>query len=127
MGVESCELLSGSDTRKDVNSSSRPFFASFRRSERSFDLYNINTTMSSFDEEKHGGERVEDLKPVQTLITPDEIQNLSNEHREYLLQKHGTLELDPVPDMSDADPYNWSTTQVSRLLVTRRLTQLGAV
>lgn len=32
---------------------------------------------------------------------------LSQSHREYLLSRHGTLELDPVPSMSDADPYNW--------------------
>lgn len=33
--------------------------------------------------------------------------SLSKEHREYLLASHGTLELDPMPDMNDADPYNW--------------------
>lgn len=32
---------------------------------------------------------------------------LSQSHREYLLNRHGTLELDPIPTMSDADPYNW--------------------
>lgn len=36
------------------------------------------------------------------------INDLSDEHREYLLHRHGTLDLDPIPDMSDADPYNWS-------------------
>ncbi|KAL1846962.1 hypothetical protein Daus18300_014092 [Diaporthe australafricana] len=38
----------------------------------------------------------------------DEVINLSDEHRDYLIQRHGTLDLDPIPDMSDADPYNWS-------------------
>ncbi|KAI0017910.1 major facilitator superfamily domain-containing protein [Xylariomycetidae sp. FL0641] len=33
--------------------------------------------------------------------------HLPAEHRQYLLNRHGTLELDPVPTMSDADPYNW--------------------
>ncbi|KAK5215083.1 hypothetical protein LTR72_011837 [Exophiala xenobiotica] len=37
----------------------------------------------------------------------DEINLLSPEHREYLLARHGTLDLDPMPDMGDADPYNW--------------------
>lgn len=32
---------------------------------------------------------------------------LSQSHREYLLNRHGTLELDPIPSNSDADPYNW--------------------
>lgn len=29
------------------------------------------------------------------------------EHREYLLQRHGTIDLDPIPSMDPADPYNW--------------------
>ncbi|KAF5016584.1 hypothetical protein F66182_11692, partial [Fusarium sp. NRRL 66182] len=32
---------------------------------------------------------------------------LSPQHREYLLQRHGTLNLDPIPSADDADPYNW--------------------
>ncbi|KAF3400642.1 hypothetical protein DPV78_005884 [Talaromyces pinophilus] len=32
---------------------------------------------------------------------------LSPQHREYLLQRHGTLDLDPMPSADDADPYNW--------------------
>ncbi|KAK7747508.1 hypothetical protein SLS53_001763 [Cytospora paraplurivora] len=37
-----------------------------------------------------------------------EMSALSEDHRQYLIRKHGTFELDPLPDMSDADPYNWS-------------------
>lgn len=40
------------------------------------------------------------------------IAALSAEHREYLLQRHGTLELDPIPGMGDADPYNWTSSKV---------------
>ncbi|RDW70558.1 putative MFS multidrug transporter [Aspergillus mulundensis] len=32
---------------------------------------------------------------------------LSEQHQAYLIQRHGTLELDPVPSMDPADPYNW--------------------
>ncbi|KNG90364.1 MFS multidrug transporter, partial [Aspergillus nomiae NRRL 13137] len=32
---------------------------------------------------------------------------LSDQHRDYLLQRHGTLDLDPIPSMDPADPYNW--------------------
>ncbi|KAJ5761046.1 Major facilitator superfamily domain general substrate transporter [Penicillium odoratum] len=32
---------------------------------------------------------------------------LPKAHREYLLARHGTLELDPIPSMGPADPYNW--------------------
>ncbi|KAJ6089289.1 hypothetical protein N7467_004505 [Penicillium canescens] len=37
----------------------------------------------------------------------DQVAHLSEEHRQYLLVRHGTLDLDPLPDMNDADPYNW--------------------
>ncbi|OQE42189.1 hypothetical protein PENCOP_c004G08268 [Penicillium coprophilum] len=33
---------------------------------------------------------------------------LPKAHRDYLMERHGTLELDPIPGMSPADPYNWS-------------------
>lgn len=32
---------------------------------------------------------------------------LPKAHRDYLIQRHGTLELDPIPGMGPADPYNW--------------------
>jgi hypothetical protein len=51
-----------------------------------------------------------------TYLEPTEIANLSEEHRQYLLAKHGTLELDPVPSMTDADPYNWPSAKVSLLI-----------
>ena len=37
---------------------------------------------------------------------------LSEEHRQFLLQRHGTLDLEPMPDMSDSDPYNWPRRRV---------------
>lgn len=38
---------------------------------------------------------------------------LSKPHRDYLLERHGTLDLDPIPSMDPADPYNWPTWKVS--------------
>lgn len=38
---------------------------------------------------------------------------LPKAHRDYLLERHGTLELDPIPGMSAADPYNWPEWKVS--------------
>jgi hypothetical protein len=45
--------------------------------------------------------------------TAEAIEGLSQEHRDYLLQVHGTLDLDPIPAMDDADPYNWPMWKVS--------------
>jgi hypothetical protein len=38
---------------------------------------------------------------------------LPKAHRDFLLERHGTLELDPIPGMSAADPYNWPSWKVS--------------
>lgn len=32
---------------------------------------------------------------------------LPKAHQDYLIERHGTLDLDPMPGMSPADPYNW--------------------
>lgn len=45
------------------------------------------------------------------------IDSLSVEHRQYLLSRHGTLDLSPVPSMSDTDPFNWPAWKVSKSLM----------
>ena len=40
--------------------------------------------------------------------------NLSEAHRDFLLRRHGTLDLDPLPSMDPADPYNWALWKVTR-------------
>lgn len=60
-------------------------------------------------------ETVENLDhmPTQgTYYDNEEAAHLSNEHRQYLLDRHGTFDLNPMPDNSDADPYNWPTWKV---------------
>ncbi|KAF7167607.1 hypothetical protein CNMCM6106_003086 [Aspergillus hiratsukae] len=32
---------------------------------------------------------------------------LTTEHHEYLVERHGSVALDPLPSMDPADPYNW--------------------
>ncbi len=44
---------------------------------------------------------------AQTPLESEEITALPQAHKDYLLSRHGTLDLDPIPDMNDADPYNW--------------------
>ncbi|CAK7235294.1 hypothetical protein SBRCBS47491_009244 [Sporothrix bragantina] len=44
---------------------------------------------------------------VEQAFAP-EIESLSSEHRDYLIERHGTCELEPVPSMSTLDPLNWS-------------------
>jgi hypothetical protein len=45
----------------------------------------------------------------------DSHKELSAAHKEYLLQRHGTLDLDPLPSASPADPYNWPRWKVGCL------------
>jgi hypothetical protein len=61
--------------------------------------------------------RSEDLEHAPThgtYLDKDEASHLSEEHRQYLLERHGTLELDPIPTMGTADPYNWPQWKVGR-------------
>ncbi len=39
--------------------------------------------------------------------------SISAAHRDFLMERHGTLELDPIPSMDPADPYNWPSWKVS--------------
>ncbi|RHZ61509.1 putative MFS transporter [Aspergillus thermomutatus] len=49
-------------------------------------------------------EKAEDIHATEAEIAA---ASLSSSHREHLIQRHGTLDLDPIPSPSNADPYNW--------------------
>lgn len=53
-----------------------------------------------------------------TYLDKEEQSHLSTEHRDYLIQRHGTVDLDPLPTMGTADPYNWPTWKVNFRLPT---------
>lgn len=57
-------------------------------------------------------ERITPTETHATYIDKENVQNLSEEHKQYLLQRHGTLDLDPIPGFGDADPYNWPSWKV---------------
>ena len=42
----------------------------------------------------------------------DPTSTLTPEHREYLIERHGTFSLDPLPSSDPADPYNWPAWKV---------------
>lgn len=73
--------------------------------------HGIDSDMNHLKTDKPGVDLVDDI-----LLTPAHGSNLSQEHREYLLALHGSVNLDPIPDMDDADPYNWSKSKVSSFL-----------
>ncbi|KAL4923077.1 major facilitator superfamily domain-containing protein [Aspergillus undulatus] len=62
------------------------------------------TSSSSFVSAMDGSEFVED---AEASVPEPAAASLSQAHREFLLQRHGTLDLDPLPSASNADPYNW--------------------
>ena len=57
---------------------------------------------------------------TEAFYVEDRVAHLSEEHRQYLLARHGTLDLDPIPDMNDADPYNWPRWRVRILSAVSR-------
>ncbi|OGM48086.1 MFS multidrug transporter [Aspergillus bombycis] len=58
--------------------------------------------------EKENSECIEEAE-VSPSQFDDVLYSLSPSHREYLFKRHGTLDLEPMPSASDADPYNWPT------------------
>lgn len=70
---------------------------------------NLTENMSP-DIEKSSGVHLE-YDPVISL-EEGTLQQISEEHKEYLISKHGTWELEPLPSMNDDDPLNWS--QISK-------------
>lgn len=71
----------------------------------------LETKESSIEEIDNGKAYAKNVEQGQIMMT-DIKSLLSEPHREYLLQRHGTLELDPIPSPSGADPYNWPTWKV---------------
>jgi Major Facilitator Superfamily len=59
-----------------------------------------------------GGEYVENQIHPQATYFNETTSRLTPAHRDYLLRRHGTFDLDPIPDMGDADSYNWATWMV---------------
>lgn len=55
----------------------------------------------------------EELGQKATYIPAGAASDLSQEHRDYLIKRHGTIELDPIPSDDPADPYNWPAWKVS--------------
>lgn len=49
-------------------------------------------------------------------VNDDPTRYLSESHKSYLIQRHGKLDLDPIPSMDPADPYNWPSWKVSQYL-----------
>lgn len=50
---------------------------------------------------------VKTKEEVEYITTEDE-STISEEHKQYLISKHGTYDLVPLPSMNDDDPLNWS-------------------
>ncbi|KAL3480723.1 major facilitator superfamily domain-containing protein [Aspergillus californicus] len=76
------------------------------------EMPNNSPPMSKGDpsSDKEGSEFLEKAEEGGRISVSDEAASfLSPAHREYLLQRHGTLDLDPLPSASNADPYNWPT------------------
>lgn len=55
----------------------------------------------------------------QTSVDMASEQELTPAHSDYLLKRHGTLVLDPIPSDDPADPLNWPNWKVA-LLESRR-------
>lgn len=61
-----------------------------------------NSHMTSIDDKSAPVK--EELESASVDVEPE----ISEEHKQYLIAKHGTYHLSPLPTMNDNDPLNWS-------------------
>ena len=71
---------------------------------------------ATFDLLENGSYGLQNTETTQAYILPE--SSLTPEHRQYLMQRHGTLDLDPMPGPGSADPYNWPHWRVRTIHLT---------
>ncbi|KAJ5874890.1 uncharacterized protein N7529_003320 [Penicillium soppii] len=69
--------------------------------------------MSSMNQKTPGGPTKYDSDYLEEKDVGVEVSSpsafLSEPHKSYLIARHGTFDLDPIPSMDPADPYNWAS------------------
>jgi hypothetical protein len=68
--------------------------------------YEVASQSSSSGEKKQHND-IENASLPPFVELNDGVPVLTEEHRDYLIQRHGTVDLDPLPSADPADPYNW--------------------
>jgi hypothetical protein len=64
-------------------------------------MTNTNSSSANLPSEpKEGGASAE-------IEDPSQISTISDDRKRYIMKRHGTLELDPLPSSSPRDPLNW--------------------
>jgi len=68
---------------------------------------NYEVASQSSASEKHRRDLENNASSSTSFDLNDGLPVLTEEHRDYLIQRHGTVDLDPLPSADPADPYNW--------------------
>lgn len=68
---------------------------------------NYEVASQSSAGEKHRRDLENNSSSTPSIDLNDNLPTLTEEHRDYLIQRHGTVDLDPLPSADPADPYNW--------------------
>ena len=63
-------------------------------------IENTESAAAGLNENAHSNRDIINLECGTTL-------DLSTEHRDYLISRHGTSDLEPLPSMDPNDPLNW--------------------
>jgi len=68
---------------------------------------NYEVASQSSANEKHRQDLENNSSLTPSIDLNNDLPVLTEEHRDYLIQRHGTVDLDPLPSADPADPYNW--------------------
>lgn len=96
------------------------------RSSQPSDAQPVDQVEGLFKSEKADGDMLGSMeKATQSTHESMGSPTISKAHQDYLMERHGTLELDPLPSMDPADPYNWPAWKVCGLVRTNLLRAAG--
>lgn len=96
------------------------------QSSQHFDSQPVDQVYGLSNSEKADGDMLASMeKATQSTHESMGSPSISKAHQDYLMERHGTLELDPLPSMDPADPYNWPAWKVCDLGQTYPLRAAG--
>ena len=81
------------------------------------DGFGTGSTATPTNETVHGGENNGVVEKDHAVMDGANLEHgiagdMSPEHRDYLMARHGTADLNPLPTMDPADPLNWPSWKV---------------
>jgi hypothetical protein len=74
--------------------------------------HEADRTVTDLTADSHGIEGKDHAVNDSSFVESGNASGITAEHRDYLIARHGTADLSPLPTMDPADPLNWPAWKV---------------